>query len=249
MSTYRELIYIVLDEVKQYTDDTRFTENHIRFLLDKYRAFILKKTYNDGKIKPSSSNYSTICIDVDMSYDSCNSYVTGKSTKPLPDIMSISNTNIFLGDSSESNIEVISDSRMDFAGESKYSSNIIYASITSDRYVKIKSKNIGAKYIKEIKVSAIFEGDVSEYSCNKDKEGEGSSNDCYLDSTYPLEESLQAIVIQQVFSDIYKTLNIPEDTTNNSSEGRSNLPTSINPYSYYANRRANTTPDTTTQTI
>ena len=35
MSTYRELVYLVLDELKGTSDDFTYTEDHIIFLLNK----------------------------------------------------------------------------------------------------------------------------------------------------------------------------------------------------------------------
>lgn len=43
MNTYKEMIYMVLDELHGYSDDFSYTEDHVAFLLDKYRAFILKR--------------------------------------------------------------------------------------------------------------------------------------------------------------------------------------------------------------
>ena len=42
MSTYREITSMIMDEVKTISDDSQFTEDHILFLLDKYRAFLLR---------------------------------------------------------------------------------------------------------------------------------------------------------------------------------------------------------------
>jgi hypothetical protein len=42
MSTYREMIHMVLDELKVISDDSHFQEEHVMFLLDKYRGFLLK---------------------------------------------------------------------------------------------------------------------------------------------------------------------------------------------------------------
>ena len=42
MSTYRELVYLVLDELKLVSDDSTFTEDHVVFLLNRYRTFLLK---------------------------------------------------------------------------------------------------------------------------------------------------------------------------------------------------------------
>ena len=41
-STYRELVYLVLDELKLVSDDSSFTEDHVIYLLDRYRPFLLK---------------------------------------------------------------------------------------------------------------------------------------------------------------------------------------------------------------
>ena len=43
--TWREVIYMVLDELKGMSDDFTFTEDHIAFLLGNYRSFILKQRY------------------------------------------------------------------------------------------------------------------------------------------------------------------------------------------------------------
>ena len=64
MSTYRELVYMVLDELKGISDDFTYTEDHIIFLLNKYRAFILKQRYSDVKKFIPESNYQTICLDL-----------------------------------------------------------------------------------------------------------------------------------------------------------------------------------------
>ena len=64
MSKYSELVYMVLDEAKGMSDDFNYTEDHVIFLLDKYRAFLLKQRYSDIKKQIPESNYQTICIDL-----------------------------------------------------------------------------------------------------------------------------------------------------------------------------------------
>ena len=49
MSTYRQLTYMVLDELKLVSDDSHFTKEHIMSLLNWYRLFILKQRYSDIK--------------------------------------------------------------------------------------------------------------------------------------------------------------------------------------------------------
>jgi hypothetical protein len=42
MATYREITYLILDELKTNSDDSFFEREHVLFLMDKYRAFLLK---------------------------------------------------------------------------------------------------------------------------------------------------------------------------------------------------------------
>ena len=51
MSTFREIVYLVLDELKLTSDDATFTENHIIYLINNYRSFLLKQRYSDIKKK------------------------------------------------------------------------------------------------------------------------------------------------------------------------------------------------------
>ena len=46
MSTFKEIVYMCLDELQLSSDDATFTEEHIIFLANKYRALLLKKQYH-----------------------------------------------------------------------------------------------------------------------------------------------------------------------------------------------------------
>ena len=65
--TLRELVFICLDELKlSASDDSFFNENHVRFLLNKWRARLLKQEYDNNKNKKASeSAYQTICLDLE----------------------------------------------------------------------------------------------------------------------------------------------------------------------------------------
>ena len=65
MSTYKHLVYLVLDELKLMSDDSFFTEDHVIFLLNKYRAFLLKQRYSDIRKEIPTSNYQTLCLELE----------------------------------------------------------------------------------------------------------------------------------------------------------------------------------------
>lgn len=41
MNTYKEIVYMILDEIKAISDDSYFEEEHILFLMNIWRAKIL----------------------------------------------------------------------------------------------------------------------------------------------------------------------------------------------------------------
>ena len=57
MSTYREIVYMVLDELKEHSDDAYYTEDHIIFLATNWRAALLEKKYPTNKKDIPSENY------------------------------------------------------------------------------------------------------------------------------------------------------------------------------------------------
>ena len=50
MTTVREAVYMVLDELKLISDDAHFTEEHVIFLLKKFRAYVLKAEKERNKL-------------------------------------------------------------------------------------------------------------------------------------------------------------------------------------------------------
>ena len=66
MAKYKEIVSMVLDELKVTSDDSIFTEGHIIFLARIYRSFLLKQRYStDLKKVIPESNYQTLCLDLE----------------------------------------------------------------------------------------------------------------------------------------------------------------------------------------
>ena len=66
MATYRELTYLILDEIKAISDDSTITVEHALFLLNHYRNYILQqKIIAEVAASLSQSNNQTICLDLE----------------------------------------------------------------------------------------------------------------------------------------------------------------------------------------
>lgn len=221
---------MVLDEIKGLSDDFTFTEDHVIFLLSKYRALLLYQTYKDLKKDIPESNYQTICLKLqeDNTFSEvCESGPLLRSVEKIPVLVKLGNPkiyplNYYLGD----NIVYVSRDRMQFVGYNKYMTNIIYASLDTDGYLYLKSNNPQYTYMENIKVTGIFEDPqkVANLQCNSKEGSTDSDTPCdLLDMNFPLQESLIPTLIQMVIKDLLGAGYRPEDSKNNASDDLSSI--------------------------
>ena len=223
---YRELVYLILDEIKLNTDDAQFTEDHIVFLLNKYRAFILKQRYSDIKKYIPESNYQEICIDLiqtpAISGEPCEGGTYLRSKIKIPYLIKIGNPMLYPIDYYQGDITYVSRERMRYVGHNKYLQNIIYASLGPDGYLYFKSSNPQYLYLEKVKMLGIFE-DPKE-AINLRCSGEGETKSCdILDYTFPIEEALVPPIVELILKELINAEYRPEDKQNNADDELSNV--------------------------
>lgn len=220
MSTYRQLTYMVLDELKLVSDDSHFQEEHILFLLDKYRVFLLKQRYSDIRKEIPDSNYQTICIDLERT-NALNGlpcegsdYLT--STTKIPHMMQVGKQRISSMDFFQGNITYVNNERFKYVGNNKYLQKQIYGTIAPDGHLYLKSANPQMYYIEKVKVTGIFEDSskAAELQCS---ENENTTCDV-LDATFPLEESLIPPMIELIVKELSGHAYQPADSENNAND-------------------------------
>lgn len=219
MSTYKELVYLVSDELKITSDDSYFTNDHILFLLSKYRSFVLKQRYSDIKKQIPESNYQTLCLDLTevpaISGEPCEGGSYLKSNIKLPYTMKIGNPRVYPMDYYQGEISYVSRDRMRYIGYNKYLQNIIYCSIAPDGYLYFKSWNPQFLHLEKVKFTAVFE-DAIEASNNECSSGD---NPCdIMDKTFPIEDALIPVVIELVVKELRSAEYLPEDKVNNADD-------------------------------
>ena len=224
MSTYRELVYLCLDEIKLYSDDAVFTEDHVIFLLNKYRAFLLKQRYSDIKKQIPESNYQNVCLDLiqvpAISGEPCEGGVYLRSKEKIPFLMKIGNPTLYPLDYYQGDITLVSRDRMKYVGYNKYLKNIIYASIGPDNYLYLKSFNPQYLYLEKIKMTGIFEDPNITFQLQCDKSDSSCS---ILDNTFPIEEALIPPMIELIVKELLGAEYRPEDKTNDAKDGLSEV--------------------------
>ena len=216
---------MVLDELKLYSDDALYTEEHVMFLLGKYRTFLLKQRYSDVKKQIPESNYQTICLDLievpAISGEPCEGGSYLRSKEKIPFLMKIGNPMVYPVDYYQGEITYVSRERMRYVGYNRYLKNIIYASIGPDNYLYFKSFNPQYLYLEKARMTGIFEDPqaASELQC-PDENGDTVCD--VLDKTFPIEDSLVPQLVQLVVQELYSLSRSDEDDENNAKDDLSN---------------------------
>lgn len=226
MSTFRELTYLVLDELKLHSDDSTFTEDHVMILLDKYRAFLLKQRYSSVKKRMPSSNYQTICLDLiqvpAISGEPCEGGIYLRSKDKIPFLMQIGTPEVYPVDYYQGDIAYVSRDRMRYVGYNKFLKNIIYCSIGPDNYLYFKSCNPQHLYLEHVRLTGIFFNSIraSDLQC-PDEEGKIPCD--ILDRELPIEDSLISPLVELTVKELLGASYRPADPDNNAKDDLSDM--------------------------
>lgn len=224
MSTYKELVYMVLDQLKAISDDSYFTEDHVIFTLEKYRALLLKQRYGTLKSKIPESNYQTLCLDLSMTDlidgEPCSDDTYLRSTTKLPYTLELGNPRVYPVDYFQGELTFVSKDRLKYVGNNRFLSNIIYCAIGADSYLYFKSCNPQYKYLKSVKFTGIFENPSQAYTLKCSSENTTCD---IMDSLFPIDESLVTTLIETCVKQLSGALYKPQDSVNDSRDDLSSL--------------------------
>ena len=224
--TYKELVYLVLDELKLTSDDSLINENHVIFLLSKYRNFILKQRYSDIKKPIPESNYQTVCLDLQVTDNIEGLPCAGstlKSIQQIPNLMKIGNQKVYPTDYFQGEITLVSRERLRYVGHNKYLKNIIYCAIGPDKHLYFKSQNPNHLYLRKVRMTGIFDDveKASELQCSDNNE----SNCDILDREFPLESALVPTIVELIVKELSNTIYQPQDEENDANDNLSEIKT------------------------
>lgn len=218
---YKDIVYMVLDEIKSTSDDAFFTEEHVLLLVNNYRNFILKQRYSDIKKPIPESNYQTICLNLiqvpAIAGVPCGGGTFLRSKEKVPFMMKIGTPKVYPINYYLGEITYVSRERMRYVGYNKYLQNIIYASLGPDNYLYLQSSNPQYLYLEKIRLTGIFENieSVSDLLCDDS----GDSINCdIMDKTFPIEDALVPPIIELVVKELLSAEYIPKDETNDAKD-------------------------------
>ena len=219
MTTYKELVYMVLDELKAKSDDFYYTEDHIIFLLDKYRAFLLKQKYRTPKSVVLNSNYMHITIKSPLimmnsiqetNFDYSILHISSPKLIVVPKVSDFVKKEYIFNYCTE-------DRRL-FLRQSQFLKNVNYfyflnGTLTLDAGNKFFTDYSSNNLIANLK--AVFESPSKIYSEYVEVDP--------MNQIFPLEESLISPLLEMVVKDLTSAMFKPEDDVNNGKDETGDL--------------------------
>lgn len=211
---YKDVVYMISDELKLSSDDADYNENHILTLMDRYRSFLLKQKYADIKKDIPLQNYQLIRTIFVLD----ETKKINQSLEVIPKIMTIGNTRIYNDSYYDENFIFTTKDRMKWVGNQQFIPNFIYCSIDPDHKLSIFCKDnsilntlVPTESAKKIiYIYAIFEESIE--ACNIIY---GNPDIDILNQIFPLEESLISPLTQLVVKELIQGITIPNDNLNN----------------------------------
>ncbi len=229
----KEIVYMVLDLAKAATsDDSFWTEEHVIFLLKKYRSFLIKKEQEKQRATTdiaSEFEYQQICLDLEkipaIDGEPCTGGYYLRTTKKIPKILEGNQPRVYPIDFYQGiNISYVPRDRMRYVGTNKFLQNIIYVSLGPDLHLYLNSTNPQFLYLKKLRMSAVFEDfdEISSYLCDDD----GNSMACdVLDEEFPIREYLVPTLMELVVKELTSAKYQPVDDKNNANDDMSKVST------------------------
>ena len=220
-----EIVYYCLDAIKAFSDDSYVNEDHIVFLLSKYRGSLLQQYHNIKKLIPDS-NYQTICLTL-TSTDSipCTNGAILKSNEEVPSLMPIGNPSIYLFNGFESeNIVFIPFTRLKAVGWNKWKKNFIYVAVGPDKHLYLSSSNPQAQYLETLRLKGLFEDFEKAFELECDEEGKPCDE---MERDFPLEVALVPDLIARVVKDALGMAWKTSDSNNNANDDLADIATYV----------------------
>lgn len=225
MAKYKEIVYMVLDEIRAISDDSTITEEHVLFLMKQYRAVLLQqKILKEGSNSLLQSNQQEVCLTLEKTQaipglDYCNDIYL-KSKEEIPALIEGAETYVYPVDQFSAYFKFVDKNRFKYVGYNKYMANIIYVTLGIDNHLYFKGLNPQFSYLNSAKLVGVFEDNekASELQCIKDDET------CdIMDKDFPLQSDLIPQLIQQIVQELLAAEYRPEDNNNNAKDDLSDL--------------------------
>lgn len=254
MSTFREIVYMVLDRCKLSGDDSYVEPEHVLFLVSKLRAYILTSKYQKMKSPLSPSNLQTISVTLESADNCCSGMTVMRSVEKIPTPLLAGSFEAQISITSPdsfgcgSRINYVTPARFETAGLGRFGGLSAYATIGPDGKLYIKSKDSDIDMVESLSVSAVFEDAEKAAQAQALAENDGCSEEApcdVMDMNFPLEEGLVTLLIENAVQAIGQMSGNPKDDKNSANDELDSLISYLNTLLKDRYRKSNQASDVT----
>jgi hypothetical protein len=223
--TATEIIYAVREKLKAYTDDARYTDSYLMYLVNLKRAVYIRREYNQLQRTFDSDILQSFCMELEEVDSSvcpecatCEDCTVIRTVLPVPNtielhsrasIIRISPVGVY-----DKPFSLISMGRMPYAGEGKYENKYVFAALHPNGHMYFKSSSSSYRGLQYVSVTALIENpdDLADFECN--------GANCYNPDKdeYPAEAWMVDTMITDIVKELANLKQIPEDLTNDAKE-------------------------------
>lgn len=224
-----EIIYAIREGLKEYTDDSKYTDDYIMYLVRLKRTSLIRREYSNLQRTIDSETLQTICMKLEEVSESdcpeCEEFASDctivRTIDKVPFTIELHNrssiTRVAFTQKMGKRINLVSRERIVYSGEGTFENNQVFAFLHDDGHIYLKSKDKMFRSQETISVTALLDNPdeaVFFTGCN------GSSNPCYdvLQSRYPLKGWMADLIITMVIAELAQLKQLPEDKQNNSND-------------------------------
>lgn len=219
MSTFKEIIYSIKENLRQYSDDSDISLEYVGFLVKNTRAMLIAQRYSDRKYavpnKIRSHFYKTLELTNDNEFTEATGTILRTQTPLLPILEHhnfITDIRVTSGSYNDSQFTFVPASRFAYIGENKWLQSQIYVCLGTDNRLYFKSSNPVFKALDQVKVSYVAEDPEACYP----QTVEYDENIDFWDMDYKLEEAMVSQLTDIIVKKLAGMLQMKEDNQNDS---------------------------------
>jgi len=208
MATERELIYSIKEFLKDHTDDSLISNEHLFFQIKAFRNTLLRQLYSDRARKFDFTATQQFCMEMEVTDSGLCGAKTGckivRSVKKLPSLLSVKGRSALISVSppivGSKPYDIIDSEHIQDCLDDPYATN---SAFVHDEYLYLVGNSPAISLVKCVSVVGIFENPeaLKDYTTCESC-GSSTKEACYTpDREFPLPGFLITPVIKEVLNE------------------------------------------------
>lgn len=222
--TPNELIYSLREQLKEYVDDTRFTNEYLMFLIDQTRESLIRQQYNNIQRSVDEQLIQTIIIPVnevdtsDLPTIETTLDDIVRTTSRLPMVLELHHKNMLERVATigklDTPVDMVSRKRFVYSGTLDYDGDLTFGYMDNDGYIYLRSDQGEEFNYDRISVSAVFARPV-EVMLTQSSQNANQTLDTYR---YPINAHMAVILQDIIVEKLARIKGLPSDDSNDSGD-------------------------------